>query len=124
VPDLRKGQAQALDQFNVAQRLGDKPRITVGLAHDRALLGFDLAAEKPGQSAKHQHADEKHRHQQPVLREGIPGQEADADHGRERGIDEGIDETFAVGPHFLQQRQGLAAAQVFEFLELQAQQMA
>ncbi len=123
-PDLGKGQPQAFNEFDIAQRLGDEAGIAVGLARDRALLGLDLALEQPGEPAQHHHPHEKHRHQQPVLGHRIPGQEDHADQRRESGIDEGIDQAFAVGAHLLQQGEHLAAAQILELLELQSQQMA
>ena len=122
--DLKEGQTEALDQLDIAQRLGDEAGVAVRFARDRALLALDLAAEQTRQPAQHQHADDEHRHQQPMLGHRVPHQKADADNGGKAGIDEGIDKTLAVGAHFLQQRQGLAAAQVFEFLVFEAQQMA
>ena len=101
--NFRKGQPQAFDQLDVAQRLGDETRVAVGLAHDRTLLALDLATQQTGQATQHHHANQKHRHQRPVPRQGIPDQEAHAHEGSKHGIDKGVDETLAVLPHFLQQ---------------------
>ena len=122
-PDFREGQPQALDEFDIAQRLRDEAGVAVGLAHDRALLRLDLAAQQARESAQHQHPDQEHRHQQPVFGHRIPGQEAYADERRESGVDEGVDQALAVRPHLLQQGEHLAAAQVLEFLEREAQQV-
>jgi hypothetical protein len=123
-PDLREGQPQALDQFNVAKRLGDEAGVARGLAHDRPLLRLDLPAQQAGEPAEHQYAHEKDRHQRPMFRHRVPDEEADTDQRREQDVDERVDEALGIRAYLEQRGQRLAAALVLELLEIEPQGLA
>ena len=113
---LLGGEAEALDQLDVPQRLRGGAGQGRRLLHDRGLHGLDLLAEGRAEQGEGRDAEEVGGGDDPVHAQGVHGDEDDADQGREQDVDGGLDQPLDVRAHLLQLAQRLPAALVLEDL--------
>ena len=112
--DLLLRQPEALDELDVAKRLGRRSGQRRRFPYDDLLDLFDPAAQNGTEHSQNRHRQEVRWRNQPVHAEGIDHHEDDADERGEQDVDGGRDELLDVGSYFLQLAERLAAALILE----------
>ena len=118
------GQAQAFDEFDVAQALGGGAGQGRGFGHDGLLDDLDALAQHKAQDAQQRDGEEVARRNGPVHRDGVPHHEDDAHQRRKQHVHEALNELFHVDAHLLELAQGFAGALVLKYLVGQLQGVA
>ena len=112
--DLLLRQPEALDQLDVAKRLGRRPGQRRRFPDDDLLDLLDAAAQHGTEHPENRDRQEIRRRNQPVHAERIDHHEDNADERGEQHVDGCRDELLDVGSDFLQFAQRLPAALILE----------
>src|SRR5690606_27336290 len=96
-PDFGKCKAKALDELDVAERLGDDARHAGCFAVDTSLCRFYLPAQHTRDRANDHKSNQENWYQRPMLGNGIPNKKAETNKRRKQDVDGRIDEALGIG---------------------------